>query len=723
MVQFSRYIADRWGISEPVAKRICLAIENNDSPFFLTDYDPVVASELEIAQTCEIHDFLKGIAALAPKKKRIIATLTKSGEFTSEISDRIDLVTTSYELDDLVASHRVNPKSKSQEAIRKGLGALADAIVAQTDDFSLDEAVSQHVGKDAGLASPDDVLRGVKDILVERFSTDFTVRAMARDFAFEQGVIEVVPKSKKDPAFAAYTGKILNARDLVGKEFLSLVVSENEKKIRLKLSIQIFQITELLREHFITNPESQAFDIICEAIDECWYKVLEPIVEKEVKEHLRDVSETQVVRTIHKELAQSVDRRRMTGSVIAIGFFEESTVSVVACDTEGRLLGAAGVKITPTDASALKARIGQFFMRYRSSILLIPDAESAPTAEALVSKAMAGETAPYELVKVRVDTRIAGLADTEWMKARYGDLDASMQKTMAMALMHLRPTSLIPQVGAQYFTVHALQDLVSPHRLTEVVMHILADRELRNGVPATKIADSVLPLVANIPASLVEDIRKQPNISGKFDLVNIPGMTEDVCRNIAGYVIVPNAQNPIDRTMVHPDHFDWINEIRDQLGVAEEALVADPEMMRSFQCDDFVRKLYVEKKLIGQVRAGQKYLSVPVAAVNKRRLKLTDIAEDAVLAGRVTNITPFGVFVDINAVCDGLIHISQLADSYVESPEQVVSVGDRVSVRVVTVDTKKRRVSLSMKGMGALAPKVKASQSQLNTLANYFKAR
>jgi transcriptional accessory protein Tex/SPT6 len=152
-------------------------------------------------------------------------------------------------------------------------------------------------------------------------------------------------------------------------------------------------------------------------------------------------------------------------------------------------------------------------------------------------------------------------------------------------------------------------------------------------------------------------------------------------------------------------------------------LVSDPEAARSFPEPDAVMKLYLEKKLIGQLQAGQRFGGSSGLFRPKKKYKLTDLEEGSVVTGRVTNITPFGVFVNISAVCDGLIHISQLADTYVESADQVVSVNDIVNVRILKVDAKKRRISLSMKGLGQQGPKISPSKRQLTDLASHFQNR
>jgi uncharacterized protein len=173
---------------------------------------------------------------------------------------------------------------------------------------------------------------------------------------------------------------------------------------------------------------------------------------------------------------------------------------------------------------------------------------------------------------------------------------------------------------------------------------------------------------------------------------------------------------------VHPDHYGWLEEAGEQIGVSLDTIMNDPEMLRSFATEDFIRKIYLEKKLIPQLRASLRPAG-PSLQKSKRKVKLAELKEGSIVSGKVTNITPFGVFININAVCDGLVHISQLADEYVESPEQVVALHDKVDVRILKVDSKKRRISLSMKNLGKKAPHVRPSQGQLNTLAQHFKNR
>jgi protein Tex len=159
-----------------------------------------------------------------------------------------------------------------------------------------------------------------------------------------------------------------------------------------------------------------------------------------------------------------------------------------------------------------------------------------------------------------------------------------------------------------------------------------------------------------------------------------------------------------------------------QLSISPDAVIANPESLREFVEQDVAKKFYIENRLMSQLRAGQRF-NAPAFSKHRRKFKLDELQEGTIVSGHVTNITPFGVFVNINAVCEGLIHISQLADTYVETPEQVVSLHDAVNVRIISIDPKKRRISLSMKGLTSQPVKVSPSKRQLSSLANHFQNR
>ncbi|HUI93698.1 MAG TPA: Tex-like N-terminal domain-containing protein [Chitinivibrionales bacterium] len=731
MKEFSKYIADKWNISEPLSKELCECYEKGYSPWYCADYRPNVAAELETPGVWSIYDFLRSMAELAPKKKRLLNALKKSGKLTDELEKQITLNTNSNELDDMLLPERVNPRSKGQLALKKGLGECADAILRQEEGAaSLDDIVAPYVGKDPSLASADDVVANVKDIIAERFAYDETARTMVREFMYDDGFFEITMKSKTPEAerFAKFAGKSLPVKTLAKEDLLMFLAGEDKKLVRVKLTVQLFRITELLKHHFVVNPDSPGFSVISEAIDDSWLRLLQPIAERDVKQRLRTEAESWALSEMHVALEKQLSLEGDEKACIACGIADKKSFAVVACNDRGRLFGAALEKKIPLDRPVVSERLRQFVSRYRPEQIICADNESAPLAEAIIAKSIDGLTLNPKIVKVKHGEGRPDLAASAWMKKEFADLEEPMQKVLAAAIMHLQPLRLLPKIGPEYFSLHPLQPYVSSSRLAEYIERIISGRALSRGLESSLLAETLPalllePYVSEAAKKEITSCSLKSPFETKDDLLKVPGITESAFRCLAGYLLIPSAPFALDRTMVHPDHFSWLAEMCDHLQLPPDALVNDPEAVRSFPESDFAKKLFIEKKLIPQLQAGRRQAAAGAATRPRHKLKLTEIQEGSVVTGRVTNITPFGVFVNINAVCDGLIHISQVADTYVESADQVVSVGDTVSVRVLKVDIKKRRISLSMKGLGHQGPKAAPSKRQLSDLANHFQNR
>lgn len=727
MIEFSKQISEKWNIPASLAEMICVAYDRHDTPYYLAEYVPEVAVELSASALWEIYDFLKSMEDLSSKKKRVLNAIKKADKVMPNIEKRVNMTSNSFELDDLLLPLRPNPRSKGQLASKKGLDSLADLILKQNDEsHSIEEVAGKYIGKDPSIASVDDVIQAVKDILAERFAYDETVRAMVRDFSYDDGFFEVSPKNKKDPNFSSYLGKIIPIHECTKEEILKLMIAEDQKLIRLKLGVQLFRITELIRHHFIENPDAVGFDLICESIDECWLRLLQPVIERDVKQRLREEAEEWAVKRIVSDLNKKINDEMIRGPVLFADAAHDKNILLIALSGQGELLGATTEKKPPEGKNFSSDRLRQFLTRHKPSSILIVENDQKAVAEKVLGQAVSSFTPVPTVVAFVPNNTQTNPSESEWMKKEFETLlDEEMRKLYGSALQNLQPVTLLPKVGCKYYSVHPFQNLLPEDKFLEIVTRITSGSVLKNGIAIKDISDSPITRFKIVTQELLQAIRTfdtQTPLVNKNDLLKIPGMSEAIFRNISGFVVIPNAEELIDRTAIHPDHFPLIYEISEQLTVSIDTIVNDPDTVRSFNTEDPIQKIFIEKNLINQIQVGKKYLSQQ-APKAKRKLKLNELKEGAIVSGRVTNITPFGVFVNINAVCDGLIHISQLADEYVETPDQVVGINDRVDVKILKVDVKKRRISLSMKNLGNKAPKVRPSKGQLDHLAEHFKNR
>jgi uncharacterized protein len=376
----------------------------------------------------------------------------------------------------------------------------------------------------------------------------------------------------------------------------------------------------------------------------------------------------------------------------------------------------------------LSERLRQFFNRHRPARILAAEG-GADIPENFIKQASDYLGNRLEVTRIKADAK-NDPCKSDYMKLReFAVLDARAMALYGLAITYLKPISLITRLGTSYYNVHPLQETLTQDKFLAIVAKIFEHAQLKKGISIKDIADSPIAKFHCLPKEMLAAIKAfdaAETVTSKNSLLKVKGMTETAFRNIAGFILIPNAEDLIDRSTVHPDLFPFIEQAVAELTVSRETLVSNPDVLQSFHSGDPLQRAYLLKKLIPQVQAAQRYQAI-VSQKGKKKARLADIKEGSILAGRVTNITPFGVFVNINAVCDGLIHISQLTNDFIEKPDQVVSVGDKLDVRVIKVDTKKRRISLSMKNTGGTVaskgPKGKPTKGQLDNLAEHFKNR
>lgn len=724
MVLFSQLVAEKWNINETLAAALCEAYEEGDWPFYLHDYVPEISAELELRQVWEVYDFLDSVAALSSKKKRLVNALKKAKKLDEALQAQIEISVDPHELDDMLISHRPNARSRAQTAMGMGLGPLADLVEAQEEENgTLEERAEAYVGTHESLKTTEDVIGGVRDILAERFAYDETVRAMTREFCFDDGYFTVSPKKGKESAYAEFRDTELPICELERADTLKILAGEERKHVRVKLGVQLFRITEVLRQHFIENPDAIGFDLICEAIDDSWQRLLQTMAEKDVKDTLRRDAVLWALGAVAKDLSETSGESAV-GTLVVVSIPADGRVVSAALNSTGRLLGASrDQRALPEDATTSDT-LTKLLNRYRPATVIAVRGEEGGNVEGIVRATVDAEHASAEVVVVDAGSVKSGMCESEFFKTKCGDLDMAMRRVYAAGLAYVKPLGMIAEVGVQYFDVHPLQNVLPEEELGKVVNRVATERLLHAGIPVREVTESVLTQSPGATEALLNGMRtmdvSEP-FAAKGELYNVKGMTEKAFRNMTGYIVLPSSNYALDRTLVHPYHYERYDEMARELKVSVEGLVANPDVINSYVSDDFEWQLYVRTHATQQLLVGQKLAQT--RQVPRRKLRLDELDEGMIVQGKVTNISPFGAFVNINAVCDGLIHISQLADSYVENPEQVVSVGESVSVRVVKVDMAKRRISLSMKGLGRRSPRVKPSANHISNLIDHFSNR
>jgi len=333
---------------------------------------------------------------------------------------------------------------------------------------------------------------------------------------------------------------------------------------------------------------------------------------------------------------------------------------------------------------------------------------------------VASLTTKPEITTIAGTTKIASLLKSDFLKSSAKQLDEATLKTYAFGIVTVMPLQLLNEIGCASFSIHPKQNQLGDVKMGELVHKLYVAASLRRGVELGKQQDKLL-LEAGVTAEgleLMRQGRKANHIKSKLDIGSNDKISTPDYNNAAGYIVFPSSSFVLDKSTVHPEEFSIVESISSELNISIDDLARDSAKVDEFHVEDADVKRFVNEKIAEQLKVAKRYVSL--SSRPKRKLKLNEIRVDSIHEGRVSNIAKFGVFIDINAMSDGLVHISELTNEYVESADQVVKIGDKVKVKVIEVNRKQRRISLSMKQADNSSLQVKASRTQLDDLASFF---
>ncbi len=721
MIEFATYVGETWNISFDIAETICRHFEENESLFFVTDYVPLVATQVEFDTVSEIYSFLDLQKSLAPYREKTRNILKKADLFDDDAAYKIELSISAAELDDIAIAHRTGVRTRGIIAAGKGVLPCADTIDEQASEGDLEKLLGEYVGKDESLQTAENVRDGVRDILAERYGYDENARIMVREFVEDEGYVEVLIK-KKAKKYEKFRDVQVDLRDLTDEDILTLREGEAKKDLKVKVGAQLFQIDDLLHDYFIENPDAIAIDLIHEAINDAWSRLLQPMVEESVKDHMITRAENRAACSIKKDLRAKIREFVSIGkqTFLVVAAYSETELELLTVDNNGLLLRASKEPIREFGRAFVSTRMKQMMEQYRPAKVAVLNNKYGEAAMEIVNLTVDSIVSSPEISKIAGTTKITSLLKSEFLKSSSEQLEENTLKTYAYSLVTFMPLSLLPEIGYANFSIHPMQPLLGDEKMGEVVDELLTAASLRRGVELGKKQDTLL-IKAGITEKNLEalrEARKNKKINSKSDIQNIEGISQSDYNNVAGYLVFPNSDFVLDKSTVHPAEYSLVESICSEIGVSSEDLPRDITKLENFKAEDESVGRFVSEKISEQIVVAKRYISL--SSRPKRKLRLGELRIDAIVDGRVTNITPFGVFVDINAMSDGLVHISELTSDYVESAEQVVAVGDQVRVKIIEVNKKKRRISLSMKQADNNGLRVSASRTQLNDLANFF---
>jgi len=680
-----------------VKNTIKLIEEGNTIPF-IARYRKEQTGNLQDTVLREFHDRLNYLKNLENRQYEIIRLIENQGKLTEELKNEILNTFTMQRLEDLYRPFRPKRRTRATIAREKGLDGLAEAILTQNvKKGKLKEIISGYINVDRGVNNEEEALTGAMDIIAEIMSDNSEIRDIVRSIANRKGILksEAVNKEIESP-YEMYYDFQESVRTIPNHRILAINRGEKEKFLKVSLVLPDEEVLSRIKEKVILNPSLETSKILENCIKDSYKRLIFPSIEREIRGMLQERAEKEAIGVFAlnlRSLLMQPPTREKVLMGIDPGYRTGCKVAVI--DETGKLLEYTTIYPTEPHNKVQEAKetLSKLIYDYKVSVIAIGNGTASRETEMVVADLI--KELNYKVSYTIVNEAGASVySASEIGQKEFPDLDVSIRGAVSIARRLQDPLAELVKIDPKHIGVGQYQHDLNQKNLDEALKGVVEDCVNTVGVDLNTASLSLLKYVAGISVKVASNIIEYREEVGRFtsrrELLKVKGLGDKTFTQCAGFLRIPGGSDPLDNTAVHPESYDIARKL---IGKNLDSLDME-ELSQQLNVGILTLKDIIEE-LKKPGRDPRDQMSKPV--FRQDVLKFEDLRENMVLTGVVRNVVDFGVFVDIGVKQDGLIHISQLSNSYIKHPKEVVKVGDIISVKVLKVDVNKRRISLSIK--------------------------
>ena len=697
-----------------VEDTVALIDQGNTIPF-IARYRKEVTGGLDDAVLRKLYDRLVYLRNIKARREEIIRLIDEQGKLNDELIEKIQKASTMTELDDIYRPYRPKRRTRATIAKEKGLEPLADMILAQQlmDEDMLHIAAS-YVDPDKEVNNAQEALQGAMDIVAEVISDNADLRKAIREYTFEHGVLVTTGDSEQQSVYEMYYEYSEAVKRIVPHRVLAINRGEREGFLSVKIDIDEQEIAGLIESMVITNKESVVYPFMQEAILDSYKRLIAPSIEREIRNQLTEVAEEQAIKVFGENLNNLLLQPPIKGKIVMgidPGYRTGNKVAVV--DETGKVLDTGVVYMTLPNHDKDKAKefLKALVAKHKVGIIAIGNGTGSRETEIVVAELL--KEIDSETYYIIVNEAGASVYSASPLGSEeFPDFDVALRSAVSIARRLQDPLAELVKIDPKAIGVGQYQHDVNQKRLAETLQGVVESCVNTVGVDLNTASPSLLQYVAGISKTVARNIVAYREKIGKFtsrkQLLEVSKLGPKTFQQCAGFLRIPEAVNILDNTAVHPESYDATIKLLDMNGYSLEDVSSKniKELQRAvdgWNIQELSATLGIGiptlKDIIEELkkpgRDPREELPQPILRTDVMDIK--DLKPDMVLTGTVRNVVDFGAFVDIGVHQDGLVHISQLSESYVKHPMDVVQVGDIVKVRVLSVDVEKNRISLTMR--------------------------
>jgi len=693
---------------------IKLIDEGNTIPF-IARYRKEVTGELNDQILRELHERLVYLRNLENRRNEVVRLIDEQGKLTGDIKAAIEKAVTLQEIEDIYRPFKPKRRTRATIAREKGLEPLAEILLAQKlTKGSLEAIVLPFINAEKDVNTVEDALAGAMDIIAENISDNAEYRKIIRDIFAREGSIVTKAKKEEDSVYRMYYDFREPVSKIAKHRILAIDRGEKEEFIQVKIEVPEEKIINWLKGRVITNPSSITSKYVEMAAEDAYKRLISPSIENEVRNDLTQAAHEQAIKVFAENLRNLLMQAPVKGKVVlGLDPAYRTGCKLAVVDETGKVLNTAVIYPTPPQCKIEESKhvVMKFIEQYNVDIISIGNGTASRESEIFIADLL--KEIDRDVCYAVVSEAGASVYSASKLGAEeFPDFDVALRSAVSIARRLQDPLAELVKIDPKAIGVGQYQHDINQKRLDEALKGVVEDCVNKVGVDLNTASPSLLSYISGISTTIAKNIVEYRETNGKFsdrkELLKVKKLGEKTFEQCAGFLRIPDAENVLDNTSVHPESYAsalklldimgyTLNDVRNRnLGnLKQEVQQRGIEGLTAEIGTGIPTLRDIIDELLKPGRDPRDELPKPVFL--KEVMSIEDLRPGMVMTGTVRNVADFGAFVDIGVHQDGLVHISELSDRFVRNPMDVVSVGDIVKVRVLDVDVKRNRISLSMK--------------------------
>ena len=717
---FATLISKATGINERQISNTIQLLEEGCTIPFISRYRKEATGSLDEVQVASINDNLDKYKELAKRKETILKTIEEQGKLSDELKKRIEMSWESTELEDIYLPFKPKRKTRAEAARQKGLEPLATFLLLQDPHADVAKKAKSYINNVKGVNSVEEAIQGAQDIIAEMASESEEARNAVR-FDFKKGAVitssKVKPKTKSEEEEKEWEEKAQKYRDYfdfserlsrcASHRLLAMRRGEAEGVLKVSISGDDNKCLDRLDRIFLRN-SSKSAELVWDAVEDAFKRLIKPSIETEYANISKEKADKEAIRIFVKNLEQLLMSAPLGQKrVLALDPGFRTGCKVVCLDAEGNLLHNEAIYPHPpkNEKAAAAGRILSLVRQYKIEAISIGNGTASRETEDFIRGL--GLPADIQIFVVSEDGASIYSA-SKVAREEFPDYDVTVRGAVSIGRRLMDPLAELVKIDPSSIGVGQYQKDVDQKELKHSLDQTVEMCVNKVGVNVNTASKHLLTYISGLGPAIAQNIVNYRAENGAFtsrrELLKVPKLGPKAFEQAAGFLRVSGGKQPLDNSAVHPESYAIVEKMAKDIKSTVAELMADKELRGKININNYVTDKVglptlqdIMQELDKPGRDPRQQLTVFEFCKDVKELE--DVQVGMILPGIITNITNFGCFVDVGVHTKGLVHISELSDTYVKDPADYVQLHQHVTVKVIGIDLKRGRMQLSMKGM------------------------